>query len=51
MEDVPRASEKGTVRNTDVANLPPPVDTGKTRDIVAEKVGFKSGREAERAIL
>jgi serine protease inhibitor ecotin len=30
-----------------VANSPQ-AETGKTRDVIAEKVGLKSGREAER---
>lgn len=34
----------------DVAELPPQVDRGKSRDLTAQKVGLKSGREVERAI-
>jgi hypothetical protein len=33
-----------------VANSPQ-AETGKTRDIIAEKVGLKSGRDADRAML
>lgn len=36
--------------NTMVPEMAQPQSNGKTRDIVAEKVGFKSGHEAERSI-
>ena len=41
---------KGTQKSMVVANSPQPKDCGKSRDAVAGKVGFKSGREASRAI-
>ena len=46
-------STQFTVKNKDaavVAELPTPLKQGRTRDIVAEQVGFKSGREVERAV-
>lgn len=41
---------KGLNKDTVVAVLPQPENVGKTRDIIAEKVGFRSGREVARAI-
>ena len=37
-------------KNSPVANSPHPSNKGKARDIVAKNVGFRSGRETERAI-
>lgn len=43
-------AEKVKKEIADVAELPPQLNSGKTRDIVAKKLKMKSGREVERAV-
>ena len=44
------SAEKVKKEIADVAELPPQLNSGKTRDIVAKKLKMKSGREVERAV-